>query len=325
MGGCQSHWLSLRALSRRSRDPLGLAVPGQSFPLRTQANGGLETLEDLLGEIEVELARLAEQEAPPLVVDEELSAAAAAEAAKQEDVLRLERLLASASFCHDELRDNALALATLGWQLPYEPGGAMQPPPRQRRLPPPPPSAEEAAERAVERRRQRQLIAPKKRAGGAAGAAGAEAEAEGESEGDEEHEEHVAEIARLDAEEQAEHELAYVLLRRSMSGSGRRLTLTLTLALTLTLTRRSTSGGGKMRSSQRACCRRTTKGNVSRRCTSRYLTPNPNPSPTPKPKPKPTPNPKPNQVHEPLQSRSWMASQFGALRMEARAAELVHT
>ena len=146
MGGCQSHWLSLRALSRRSRDPLGLAVPGQSFPLRTQANGGLETLEDLLGEIEVELARLAEEEAPPLVVDEELSAAAAAEAANREavlsayygrphvlwlhlhrawrmhrvralcQVLRLERLLASASFSHDELRDNALALATLGWQ-----------------------------------------------------------------------------------------------------------------------------------------------------------------------------------------------------------------
>ena len=55
--------------------------------MRTQANGGLETLEDLLGEIEVELARLAEEEAPPLVVDEELSAAAAAEAANREAVL----------------------------------------------------------------------------------------------------------------------------------------------------------------------------------------------------------------------------------------------
>jgi hypothetical protein len=130
------------------------------------ANGGLETLEDLLGEIEVELARLAEQEAPPLVVDEELSAAAAAEAANREAVLRLERLLASASFSHDELRENALALATLGWELPHEPGGALQPPPRQRRLPPPPPPPEEAAERAAERRRQRQLLTPASRRGG---------------------------------------------------------------------------------------------------------------------------------------------------------------
>ena len=47
----------------------------------TQADRGLETLEDLLGEIEVELARIAEEEAPPLLEDEEGEANARANAA----------------------------------------------------------------------------------------------------------------------------------------------------------------------------------------------------------------------------------------------------
>ena len=84
----------------------------------TQADRGLETLEDLLGEIEVELARIAEEEAPPLLEDEE-GEEAAEEAAERRAAARLEALLARTHFSFDELRDNAFALATLGWQVTH--------------------------------------------------------------------------------------------------------------------------------------------------------------------------------------------------------------